>query len=113
LQVFHANVAKVDQDVAHVAIVVHICCKLMFPPFHLFFPDVRCKCVYLDVAYVSHIYCKCFIYMLHMFHIYIVNVLSTCCICFTMAFKCFYVFLQVFYLPSDVCYNCCMWIFQK
>jgi hypothetical protein len=69
LQVFHADVAKVDRDVAHVAIVVHVCCKLLFAPFHLFFfPNVRCKCVYLDVAYVLHICCKCFIYMLHMFY---------------------------------------------
>jgi hypothetical protein len=34
----------------------------------VFFPNVRCKCVYLDVAYVLHICCKCFIYMLHMFY---------------------------------------------
>jgi hypothetical protein len=73
LQVFHACVAKVDWDVA---MVVHICCKLLFLMFHLFFPDVCCKCVYLDVAYVSHICCKCFIWML---------------LCFTMVFKCFYV----------------------
>jgi hypothetical protein len=32
------GVAKVDHYVAYVAMVVHICCK----------------CVYLDVAYVSH-----------------------------------------------------------
>jgi hypothetical protein len=25
------------------------------------------KCVYLDVAYISHICCMCFIWMLHMF----------------------------------------------
>jgi hypothetical protein len=31
------------------------------------FLDVHCKCVYLDVTYVSHICCKCFIWMLHMF----------------------------------------------
>ena len=40
-----------------------------------------CKCVYLDVAYVSHICC---------------NVLYGCCVCFAMVFKCFHVFLQVF-----------------
>jgi hypothetical protein len=49
--VFRMNVAKVDRDVAYVAIAIHVCCK----------------CVYLDVAYVSHICCKCFIWMLHMF----------------------------------------------
>jgi hypothetical protein len=32
------------------------------------FLDVCCKCVYLDVAYVSHICCKCFIWILHIFY---------------------------------------------
>jgi len=58
------DIAKVDRGVAKV---VHICCKFMFPMFHLFFfSDVRCNCVYLDVVYVSFICCKCFICMLHM-----------------------------------------------
>jgi hypothetical protein len=35
-QLFHADVAKVDQDVAHVAIVVHVCCKCLFSVFQLF-----------------------------------------------------------------------------
>jgi hypothetical protein len=65
LQVFYAGVAKVDWDVA---MVIHICCKLLFLMFHLFFPDICCKCVYLNVAYVSHICCKCFIWMLCMFY---------------------------------------------
>ena len=54
---FHADVTKVDRDVAYVAMVVHVCCKLLFPMFHLFFSGLCCKCVYLDVAYVSHICC--------------------------------------------------------
>jgi hypothetical protein len=54
------DVAKVDRNVAYVAIVVHICCKLLFLMFHLFFPDVCYNCVYLHVAFVSHICCKCF-----------------------------------------------------
>jgi hypothetical protein len=57
LQVLHI-------DVAYVAMVVRVCCKLMFPRFYLFFSYVCCKCVYLDVAYISHICCKCFIWML-------------------------------------------------
>jgi hypothetical protein len=40
---------KVDRDVAYVAMVVHICCKRMFPMFHLF-SYVCCKSVYLDVT---------------------------------------------------------------
>jgi hypothetical protein len=59
--VFHADIVKVDRDVAYVAMVVHVCCKLLFSVFHLFFQDICCKCVYLDIAYVSHICCKCFI----------------------------------------------------
>jgi hypothetical protein len=37
LQVFHANVTKVDQDAAYVAMVVYACRELMFPMFHIFF----------------------------------------------------------------------------
>ena len=75
---FFTDVAKVDRDAAYVAMVMHVCCKLLFPMFHLFFLDVYCKYVYLDVAYVSHICYKCFIWILCMF---------------VMVFKCFsYVF---------------------
>jgi hypothetical protein len=48
--------------------VIHVCCKFLFSMFHLFFSNVCCKCVYLDVAYVSHICCKYFILMLRMFY---------------------------------------------
>jgi hypothetical protein len=51
------------------------------PQYFICFSDIRCESVYLDVAYVSHICYKCFISML--------------CI-FTMVFKCFKMFLQVF-----------------
>jgi hypothetical protein len=33
LEAFHLDVAKVDRDVA---VVVHLCCKALFPMFHLF-----------------------------------------------------------------------------
>jgi hypothetical protein len=36
-QLFHADVAKVDRDVAYVAMVVHVCCNYLSPMFHLFF----------------------------------------------------------------------------
>jgi hypothetical protein len=49
LQVFHTDVIKVDRDIA---MVIHVCCKLLFSMFHLFFPNVCYKYVYLDVAYV-------------------------------------------------------------
>ena len=56
---FNKDVTKIDGDVAYFAMVVHICCKLLFSIFHLFF-QTYVQGVYLDVAYVSHIYCKCF-----------------------------------------------------
>jgi glycerol-3-phosphate acyltransferase PlsY len=59
------DVAKVDRDVAYVTMVVHVCCKHLFPMFYLFFQG---KCVYLDVVYVLHIICcKCLILMLCIF----------------------------------------------
>jgi hypothetical protein len=62
-------------------------------------PDVCCKHFDLNVTYVSHIYCnnclvlccskyfhvascKCFIWMLHMYHTYVVSVNFRCFICF-------------------------------
>ena len=45
-----------------------------------------------------------FVWMLHIFHTYDACVLSGCCICVAMVFKCFMCFLQVFqafYLSSD------------
>jgi hypothetical protein len=58
--VFQMDIIKVDRDVAYVAMVVHVCCKASVPNVLFVFSDVRCKCVYLDVAYVSHICCKYF-----------------------------------------------------
>jgi hypothetical protein len=59
--VFHADVVKADQDVAYVAIIVYVCCKLPFPMFYLFFHT----CVG-----------SMFIWMLLMFHLYVASVLS-------------------------------------
>jgi hypothetical protein len=52
------------------------------------FPDVYCKCVYLDIAYVSHMWCKYFIWILRMFY---------------MVFKCF---SGVFASVSDAYFKC-------
>ena len=75
-QVFYMDFAKVDRDVAYVAIVVHVCCKLLFPMF-LFFQ--------MHVASV-------FIWMLYIFYTYVASVLSGCYVCLQW----FQVFLQVF-----------------
>jgi hypothetical protein len=54
-------VAKVNQNVAYVAFVVHLCCKRLspLPNVSSVFSDICCKCVYLEVAYVSRICYKC------------------------------------------------------
>jgi hypothetical protein len=55
------------------------------------FLDVCCKCVYLDIAYVSHICSKYFIWMLH-----------TCC----NDFQAFDVFFHVFEDEFFKCFIC-------
>jgi hypothetical protein len=99
LQVFQMDIAKVDRDVAYVAMIVHICCKGLLPLFRLCFPDACCKCVCRDFAYFSHIRCI---------------FLFGCCVylqCFSSVFRCFFFkcfrnLFQVFHLPSDVRCNC-------
>jgi hypothetical protein len=95
--VFYMGVVIVDQDVAHVAIVVYICCKRLFQLFHMFFICMLQVCLfrcyicfthmlqvfYLDVAYVlqwffqvfSRIFCKYFRHMFQVFHLSS----DTCC----------------------------------
>ena len=70
LQVFYMDAAKVDRDDAYVAIVVYVCCKLLFPMFHLFFQTYvvsvfiwmlhMLQVFYLDVAYILQWFSKCF-----------------------------------------------------
>ena len=67
LQVFRIDVAKIDRDVAYVAMVVHIRCKRLSPMFHLCFWTYCCKCFYMDVAYI-------FTHMLQVFYPYIAYV---------------------------------------
>jgi hypothetical protein len=74
LQVFYMNVTKVDRDVVFVGMVYT--CMLQ-----AFIPDVSS----VFQTYVSSV----FIWMLHMFHIYVASVLFRCCECFAMGFKCF------------------------
>jgi hypothetical protein len=58
--VFHMDVTKVDRNVAYVAMVVHVCFKLLFHCFIYFFQ-----------MYVASV----LIWILHMFHTYIASVL--------------------------------------
>jgi hypothetical protein len=45
------------------------------------FSDVCCKCVYLDVVYISHIYCKYFIWMFAWYSIVFTSILDACFKC--------------------------------
>ena len=78
LQAFYIDVAKVDQDVAYFAMVVHIYYKCLLPMFYLCFQ-----------TYVTSV----FIFMLHMFHVYIACVLFGCFVClqrFSSIFRWFF-----------------------
>ena len=86
---FHMDVAKVDYDVAYVAMAIHACCKSMFSMFHLFLRRML-QAFYLDVAYVSRICCKCFIWKLH--------IVATAFKCFQSFCKCSRRMLQVLHL---------------
>jgi hypothetical protein len=65
LHVFHLNIAKVGQDIAYVAINIHLYCKCMSKYFNCFFRTILQMCV-PDVLAVSSRCCMCFIWMLHM-----------------------------------------------
>jgi hypothetical protein len=78
LQVFHIDVAKVDQNVAYVTMAAHVCCKRLFQMFYLF--------VHMYVTSV-------FIYLLDMFYTYFASVLIWMLDMFCIGFQ---VFLQVF-----------------
>jgi hypothetical protein len=69
---------------------VYLCGKGLLPMFHLCFLGTRCNCVYLDVAYISHIRCMCV---------------------FRCFFKCFSSMFQVFHMSLHC--NCWIWMFQK
>jgi hypothetical protein len=82
-----------------------ICCndytcmlQVYVPHVSSIFSDVCYKCVYLEVAHISHICCKCSIWMLHMFatvfHVFQSHVLNVLAIAY-------------------VCCNYFIWMFQK
>jgi hypothetical protein len=95
LQMFHVDVAKVDQDITYVAMPIHVYCKRLFQIFQLFHKYVA------RVLWVLHMFhtlcCKC--WMLHVFHTYVASVSSRCHI-FAIAIhvfsSCFKRMLQVF-----------------
>ena len=75
LQVVYIGVAKIDPDVAHVAMAIHVCCEYLFKMFHPFQTYVAsvlfgcCICCngyvaivcFLNVSSISDVCCNCFI----------------------------------------------------
>jgi hypothetical protein len=78
LQVFYIDVVKADRDVAHVAMVIHVCFKCRFQMFHLFQTYVEsvssgcCKnrfgcCIYMQAFQMfSYVCCSVFIWIFAM-----------------------------------------------
>jgi hypothetical protein len=111
LQMFHMDIAKVDQDVASVS---EACCKRLFKMFHLFQTYVA-RVLYLDVTHVLHVCYKSMFKMFQLFQSYvalsvfmlqIASVLSGCCICFTHTLQ---VYVPNILSASDVC---CIQVFH-
>ena len=76
---FHLDVAKVDRDVAHVAMARNIyMLQVYIPKVSSIFLDVYCKHVYLNVAYI----------FTHMLKVFYMDVAYVC--------NGFQVFLQMF-----------------
>jgi hypothetical protein len=59
--VFYMDIAKLNRDIAYVANGYIHMLQVSIPNVSFVFSDICCTCVYLDVAYVSHICFKCFI----------------------------------------------------
>jgi hypothetical protein len=83
------DIVKVDRDIAYAAIAIHHMLQTFIPNISSVFFQ----------TYVVGV----FIRMLHIFHTYIVSVLSECCIYFAMTFQ---VFLSSFASVSDACFKC-------
>ena len=67
LQVFHIDVAKVDRDIAHVAMAIHVYFKCRFQMFQLFQTYVAyiCKCFKCFHTYVASIFIWMFAMVTH------------------------------------------------
>ena len=104
LQVFHLDVLKVDQNVAHVAMAIHVYFECMFQMFLCFFRR-SLQVFHLDVLYVSLVCYNYFIWMLYVF-----------VIIFKSSHKLLQVFQTLVASVLAVSYECCkcfIWMFQK
>jgi hypothetical protein len=84
LQVFYMDVAKVYQDIAYVAVTIHVYCKRMLQMFYLFFRRMLQAC--LSGC------CICFTYILQMFYLHVAYVLQWLLGAFKGLFSCFVIF---------------------
>jgi hypothetical protein len=72
--VFHLGIAKVDRNVAHVAVAIHVCFKCVLNVSSRF-PNVCLQVFQLDVAYVfTHMKC---------FQVFFASVSYACFECFS------------------------------
>jgi hypothetical protein len=103
LQIFHLDIARVDHNVTHVAMAIHVCFKCLFQMFHLFF--------HTFVVTVSSGCCICFTYIMQVFFLDVIyvcsgffakvskcfaNVLDACCKCFSYFVRMLQVFISMF-----------------
>ena len=86
------NVAKVDQDVAYVAMVVHVRCKCMSPMFHLFFQTMLQVFLFRCCVCFTYMFANVLVRMLHMFCNVFLSVFGSVLDAY---FKCF-IFLQTY-----------------
>ena len=104
LLVFRIDGAKVDRDVAFVAMVCTCMLKASVTNASSIFQ-----------TYVASV----FIWMLHMFHTYDASVLSGYCVClqcfqlFSGVFQVFQTYVASVSAISDVCCMCFIWMLQK
>jgi hypothetical protein len=100
LQVFYIGITKVDHNVAHVAMAIHVYCKYLFNMFYLF---------QMPVASVSSECCKCFIRILKVFILDVEYVLQWLRMCFSgvsdVCCKCFNCYRMYIGSVSSGCYK--------
>jgi len=114
LQLFHLDIAKVDQGILHMLQVFQRHVASVCSKYFIYFQAYVVIVFYLNVAYVDTISfqmfqsyvaasgfhvvsCKCFIWMFCIFHTYVASACSKYFICFEtyVAFKCFFHVISV------------------
>ena len=103
---FHMAVAKVDRDSSYVAMVVHVCCKRLFPIFHQFFRHMLQVC--LSGC------CICFTHMLQVFYLDVAYVLLWVQVFFASVSSVFFYMLQVLHLDVlkvDLVLHMLLWLY--